>query len=137
MKGLRNVLVTAAAILVLSAGVLLAYEVPKEITIKRPAKNKPLAQWVGPVKFPHGLHAVWNACQDCHHKESAKNLGEFLSCTQCHNEDNPNVNTGFYQAWHNSSPHSCMGCHRLKRLDKTLKKNMPPLSCTNGCHKKE
>lgn len=135
MKGLRNALALIAAVLILQAGVLLAYEVPKDIVIKRPEGNKPLASWVGPVKFPHGTHAVLNACQDCHHKESDKNLGEFLSCTQCHKDEDPKADSGFYLAWHNSSTHSCLGCHRVKRLEGG--EEMPPLSCTKGCHEKK
>ncbi|MBG0777968.1 MAG: cytochrome c3 family protein [Desulfovibrionaceae bacterium] len=135
MKGRVRVLAAAVACLLLSAGALYAYDVPKEIVIKRPEGNPPLADWVGSVKFPHGFHAVKNACEHCHHKESAKNLGEFLACTQCHKGADPNDNTGFYRAWHNDATHSCLGCHRKVRLANP--KALPPLSCTDGCHKKK
>jgi hypothetical protein len=135
MRRLSGVLAAVFIITLLPTGSLLAYEVPKEIVIKRPAKNKPLAEWVGPVTFPHGFHAMKNACQSCHHKESDKNLGEFVSCTQCHSSDNPEDKTGFYQAWHNDRPNSCLGCHRQVRLRDPAA--MPPISCTNGCHKKK
>jgi hypothetical protein len=135
MRRLKRFAAALAACVLLWAGHSLAYDVPKDIVITRPAKNTPLAQWVGPVKFPHGEHAVKNACRSCHHKESGKNLGEFIACTQCHGGDDPEDRTGFYLAWHNDSTHSCLGCHRQVRLGKTGE--MPPLSCTNGCHKKQ
>jgi hypothetical protein len=136
MKRFGVIPVLLASCLALQAGGVLAYEVPETIQIQRPEKNAALAQWVGPrVEFPHGFHAVRNACNKCHHKESDKDLGKFLSCTQCHSKDDPNDNTGFYLAWHNDSVHSCLGCHRKVRLEDAGK--MPPLSCTNGCHKKQ
>lgn len=114
---------------------LLAYEVPNEREIKRPEKNPPLADWVGTVKFPHGKHAVHNSCASCHHEESDRDLGAFLPCSQCHNkpgtEESPA--TAFYRAWHSDSTQSCLGCHRKVHLKGNL---TPPLSCTNGCHKK-
>jgi Class III cytochrome C family. len=135
MRRLSGVLAALVVCVLLPAGLSIAYEVPNEIVIKRPAKNKPLSDWVGPVTFPHGMHAVKNACRSCHHKESDKDLGQFVSCTQCHSGDSPEEKTGFYLAWHNDSPNSCLGCHRKVRLRET--DEMPPLSCTNGCHKKK
>lgn len=111
----------------------LAYDVPKEIEIKRPEKNPPVAAWVGPVKFPHGLHAINNSCKSCHHEESDKSLGSFLPCSQCHNKPGDSEQMSFYKAWHNDKTYSCMGCHRQKRLSGQA---MPPISCTRGCHKK-
>ncbi|WP_461211100.1 cytochrome c3 family protein [Desulfocurvus sp. DL9XJH121] len=134
MKGLRFLFVLALMASLLPAVALLAYEVPKDIVIKRPERNKPLVKWVEEVKFPHGFHAVYNACRDCHHKESAKTLGEYVPCRQCHNNDDPEDPAGFYLAWHsdNRDNNSCLGCHRHLRLASDA---LPPLSCTDGCHK--
>jgi len=109
-----------------------AYEVPKDLVIKRPDKTPVQAAWVGQVKFPHGFHAVYNPCKACHHEESDRSLGQFLPCTQCHVKSGQDEPTGFYRAFHNSSPVSCLGCHKQKRLSRQA---MPPLSCTRGCHK--
>lgn len=121
---------------VLLPALVLAYEVPNEREIKRPDKNPPLAEWVGPVKFPHGKHAVHNPCKSCHHEESDRDLGAYLPCTQCHNkpgtEESPS--TAFFRAWHSDSTQSCIGCHRKQHLDGNL---TPPVSCINGCHKKQ
>lgn len=122
----------AAFLLLLLPTALLAYEVPKEIIIKRPEKNQPMAAWVKAVTFPHGKHAVLNACNACHHEESDRTLGQFLPCTQCHNKPTVTETSSFYMAWHNDSTHSCLGCHRKMREAG----KMPPLSCTRGCHKK-
>lgn len=124
----------AAAVLLLPA-LSPAYEVPKDLVIKRPEKNEPINAWVTPVNFPHGKHAVHNACQNCHHEESDRNLGEFLKCTQCHNKPGTEDTKGFFLAWHSDATMSCLGCHRKMRLKDP--KLMPPLSCTRGCHKKE
>ena len=124
---LAAVVVVAAMMLI---GTALAYEVPKEITIKRPDGNQPLSTWVGPVKFPHGEHAVLNPCEACHHKESDKTLGEFVPCTQCHKNPDPNDRTGFFRAWHTEAAPSCLGCHTTKRI----KGGKNPVGCQTACH---
>ena len=122
----------AAACLVLAAaGAALAYKVPDTIVIKRPADNTPLASWVGDVTFPHGEHAIDNPCKSCHHKESDKTPGEFVSCTQCHKKDDPRDDAGFFRAWHAESSHSCLGCHTMMRA----KDGKNPVGCTTACHK--
>lgn len=126
-------MLTAMAAFALLPGVANAYDVPKDLVIKRPAKNAPQTSWVGPVNFPHGFHAVNNACKSCHHEESDRTLGQFLPCTQCHNKPGFDDPSGFYKAFHNEKTVSCLGCHRQKRL---TKQGMPPISCTRGCHKK-
>lgn len=126
-------LAAAALLLLLLPAALQAYEVPKEITIKRPEKNPPMAVWVNSVTFPHGKHAVLNACSSCHHEESDRSLGQFLPCSQCHNKPTVTESTSFYLAWHNDRTYSCLGCHRKVRQEQ---RGMPPLSCTRGCHKK-
>ena len=133
---LRGVLAAVAVCLLLPAGVLMAYEVPKDLEIKRLPNYTPQSDWIAPsVQFPHGIHAVKNACKTCHHKESGKNLGEFVACTECHDKAAPEDPTGFYLAWHNDSPQSCLGCHRKLRLENPA--NMQPISCTDGCHPKK
>lgn len=128
-------LAAMAAALALAPTALLGYDVPKDLTIKRPEKNPPIIDWAPQVQFSHGKHAVYTACGTCHHEESDRNVGEFLKCTQCHNKPGVDDNkTSFYLAWHNDSQHSCLGCHRQARL---AGKDTPPLSCTDGCHKKQ
>ena len=117
---------------VLLCGQAIGYEVPKEFLIKRPEKNPPIATWIGPVQFPHGFHAVKNRCSACHHEESDKSLGQFLPCTQCHNQPGMEEKTSFYKAWHNEKTMSCLGCHKKKRYTNQA---MPPISCVRGCHK--
>jgi len=131
MKRLSQLL-SAMAILALLPSFAPAYEVPKDLVIKRPAKNQPQASWVGPVNFPHGFHAVNNPCKACHHEESDRTLGQFLPCTQCHSKTGADDPTGLYRAFHNSKTVSCLGCHKQKRL---TGQGTPPLSCTRGCHK--
>jgi len=127
-------IMAALAVLALLPGLASAYEVPKDLIIKRPDKTPQQSTWVGPVKFPHGFHAVYNSCKSCHHEESDRSLGQFLPCTQCHIKPGLDEPTGFFRAFHNSSPTSCLGCHKQKRLTKQA---MPPISCTRGCHKKQ
>lgn len=121
----------AAVTLLLAVSSGLAYKVPDEIVIKRPKGNEPLAAWVTEVKFPHGMHAVKNACESCHHKESDKTLGEFVPCSQCHKKDDPDDPTGFFRAWHTEAAPSCLGCHTTRRTQG--KDN--PVGCTTACHK--
>ncbi|GAB7079522.1 cytochrome c3 family protein [Megalodesulfovibrio paquesii] len=111
--------------------VAVGYEVPKDITINRPEKNAPISAWVGPVAFPHGKHATLNACTACHHEESDRTLGQFLPCTQCHNQGGTKETTSAYRAWHDIRPMSCLGCHKQKRYKNEA---MPPISCVRGCH---
>ncbi|WP_366521646.1 cytochrome c3 family protein [Solidesulfovibrio sp.] len=110
----------------------IGYEVPKDILIKRPDKNTPLAAWVGPVNFPHGFHAVQNPCKSCHHEELDRTLGQFLPCTQCHNQSGMDSKADFYRAFHNERTMSCLGCYKQKRYSGQA---MPPLSCVASCHK--
>lgn len=132
---MKRITWAVAAMMVMAAFplALAAYEVPKDLVIKRPDKNPAMATWVGPVNFPHGKHAVLNACKSCHHEESDRTLGQFLPCTQCHNKPGTDDISSFYLAWHNDKPQSCLACHRRMRLEK---KAMPPISCTRGCHVK-
>lgn len=119
------------AISVIGVTAVLAYEVPDEIVIERVKGNKMLNDWVKQVKFAHGFHAIRVPCQQCHHKESDKELGAFVGCRQCHTDDNPNEISGFYRAWHSHSQRSCLGCHTIRRVNG--QKN--PVGCTTACHK--
>ncbi|MGE4293635.1 MAG: cytochrome c3 family protein [Desulfovibrio sp.] len=129
----KTCLMLAAAMLALLLSVSsgLAYKVPDEIVIKRPKGNEPRAIWIKEVKFPHGMHAVKNSCNSCHHKESDKTLGEFVPCTQCHKSTNPDDRNGFFRAWHTEAAPSCLGCHTVKRT----KGGKNPVGCTTACHK--
>ncbi|EPR41663.1 Cytochrome c, class III, conserved region [Desulfovibrio sp. X2] len=131
MKQLLRILVSLAVFALLPA-LLAAYEVPAEIVIKRPKNLEAQSSWVGSVQFPHGLHAVMNPCRACHHMETDSTLGNFLPCTQCHNQPGVKGSSSFYLAFHNSRTTSCLGCHKEKRLKREA---MPPISCTRGCHK--
>lgn len=115
----------------IAAGPGLGYDVPDEIIITRPPGNTPLAPWVKQVKFPHGMHAVKNPCRACHHKESAKTLGDFVPCRQCHNGNDPNDRTGFFRAWHTEAAPSCLGCHTQMRA----RGGKNPVGCTTACHR--
>lgn len=124
-------LVSMAAMVMLTATAVLAYEVPDKIILERPKGNEKLNKWVDTVEFPHGFHAIRQACRDCHHKESDKTLGKYVPCRQCHKRDDPTDDSGFYRAWHSPGPPSCLGCHTQKRTDGS--KN--PVGCTTACHK--
>lgn len=129
---MRKLLLGAVALAVLgTAAIALAYDVPDVIVIERPRKSKPLADWVGKVNFPHGKHAVLNSCNSCHHKESAKTLGDFVACTQCHSGDDPRNRTDYYMAWHAGAPQSCVGCH----TDRRAAGGKNPVGCRTACHK--
>lgn len=124
---------TAAVIAIVTVTVAMAYDVPDKILLERPKNNKVLNDWVKNVDFPHGFHAIRVPCRDCHHKETDKDLGNFVPCRQCHSGDDPNDPTGFYRAWHSEGPPSCLGCHTQMRV--TGGKN--PIGCTTACHKPE
>ncbi len=128
---MRVILLAFAAVL-LTGAAMSAYEVPDAITLTRLSQNPPASQWVGDVKFPHGEHAVREGCRTCHHKESGKTLGGFVPCRECHSDPDQEDETGFYQAWHNDTRQSCVGCHRMERLKGSKK---PPFDCASGCHK--
>nr|WP_320191776.1 cytochrome c3 family protein [uncultured Desulfobacter sp.] len=129
----RRKLVFAALMVVTTivATAALAYEVKELIVLDRPDGNTELNSWVGPVKFPHGLHAMNVSCFGCHHKDSDQELGRFVPCRQCHTDENPQESSGFYRAWHSSEPISCLGCHTRTRT----KGGKTPVGCTSACHK--
>jgi len=122
---------TAAVIAVILVTAAVAYQVPDTIVLDRPKNAEKLNEWVTPVKFPHGFHAIRQPCRDCHHKESDKTLGEFVGCRQCHTESDPKDQSSFYRAWHSDGPPSCLGCHTRMRTQGG--KN--PVGCTTACHK--
>jgi hypothetical protein len=130
---LRNMLlfVSLTAMLVFAVTTVLAYEVPDKVLIERPKGNQKLNSWVAPVSFPHGFHAIRLACRNCHHKETDKTLGKYVPCRQCHTDDDPTAESGFYRAWHSPGPPSCLGCHTQMRSEGG--KN--PVGCTTACHK--
>lgn len=124
-------LASVAVIVVATVTAVLAYEVPNVVVLDRPEGNKKLNDWVTPVKFPHGFHAIRVSCNKCHHKESDKTLGEFVACRQCHSDSNPKERSGFYRAWHSDGPPSCLGCHTQMRA----RGGKNPVGCTTACHK--
>ncbi|MFW5490037.1 MAG: cytochrome c3 family protein [Desulfovibrio sp.] len=121
----------AAFIVAITTVAAMAFNVPDAIVLERPENNKKLNQWVGPVKFPHGFHAVRQACRNCHHKETDADLGKYVACRQCHTDDDPNNISGFYRAWHSEGPPSCLGCHTQMRT----RGGKNPVGCTSACHK--
>lgn len=127
----RPVFATVLMIVALTATVVLAYEVKEVIILDRPEGNTELNRWIGPVKFPHGFHTMNLACLTCHHQDSDKEMGEFVPCRQCHTDDDPTDESGFYRAWHSNGPPSCLGCHTQTRA----RGGKPPVGCTSACHK--
>ncbi len=121
----------AMVMVVLTISTVLAYEVPDSIVLERPKGNRKLNSWVTQVKFPHGFHAIRVPCQKCHHKETDKNLGQFIGCRQCHQDVDPKEPTSFYRAWHTDGPPSCLGCHTQMRT----RGGKNPVGCTTACHK--
>lgn len=122
---------TVLGFAVILVSVAVAYEVPDKIVIERPKNNKKLNSWVTKVTFRHGLHAIRIPCKSCHHKETDKTLGEFVGCRECHTDDNPTEESGFYRAWHSDGPPSCLGCHTQMRTQG----GENPVGCTTACHK--
>jgi hypothetical protein len=128
-------LIRLAVVLVLTwTAASAAYDVPDLVRLSRIPERDPLSSWVGDVSFPHGEHATRENCIICHHKQSAKELGEYVPCRQCHSGADPLDPTGFFQAWHAEGSQSCLGCHQKKRYRDAA---LPPLGCTTGCHEKK
>lgn len=129
----RSIFATVMVVATILATTALAYEVKEVIILERPDGNTELNRWIGPVKFPHGKHTMYLACLECHHKDSAKELGKFVACRQCHTDEDPTAENGFYRAWHSNGPPSCLGCHALTRA----RGGKSPVGCTSACHKSE
>jgi len=137
MKKSRWSFLTAVfvGVLFLSAGVLIAADVPVDVTLegKEYAKDKK-----GPVKFTHQKHTVDYkiACADCHHKytdgkNTWKEGDDVQKCSACHD---PKKKEGKVMKLQNAYHRNCKNCH--KALKKEDKKAGPFKKC-NDCHAKK
>jgi len=117
-----------------SAGILIATDVPDEISIKAEAFQ---AYKKGPVKLSHKKHAVDYkiGCAECHHVyEGGKNIFKegdpVKKCSECHDvvKSEGNVKK-LMLAYHKN----CQDCH--KDLEKAGKKAGPTKKC-DDCHQK-
>lgn len=85
------------------------------------------------IKFPHAVHLVESACEDCH--PSAKRA-DHDSCNACHNIDQKNSSTGGCKLCHDKDDQSVKASKPEEYAD--LKFNHPShvqFSCTS-CHVK-
>ncbi len=116
-------------------GILIATDVPDEISIKSEAFTK---YKKGPVKLTHKKHnADYKvACTECHHVyEAGKNVykegGPVQKCSGCHDvKKSEGKKKKLNLAYHRN----CQGCH--KELKKVGKKTGPTSKC-NDCHEKK
>ena len=139
MKKSRWTLLIAifAGMLFLSAGVLIAADVPIPVDITLEGKDY-AADKKGPVKFTHQKHEkdFKIACTECHHvykdgKNVWKQGDKVEKCSACHD---PNEKKGKAMKLQNAYHKNCKDCHKaLKAEDK---KTGPFKKC-NDCHAKK
>jgi hypothetical protein len=117
------------------AGILIATDVPEEISILDPAIEK---HKKGPVKLTHKKHAVDYkiACTECHHvykegKNVFKEGDPVQKCSACHD---PVKSEGKVKKLMLAFHKNCQGCH--KELEKAGKPTGPTKKC-NDCHEKK
>jgi len=115
MIGCRILVMTAAALLILTASPLRAQ--PDKIVLDN---SKALGEKTRPaVTFPHNRHAEAGlSCKDCHHiYENGKNIldeskleegNQDIRCSACHG---PKFRLNLEQVFHNQ----CIGCHTKKK----------------------
>ncbi|HDZ22968.1 MAG TPA: hypothetical protein ENH70_00335 [Desulfobacteraceae bacterium] len=134
-KLLTVLLVGLTGLLFLTVGVLVAADVPDQITIQNTGYKKDKK---GPVHFTHKKHhADYKvACAECHHNyENGKNVWKegdpVKPCKQCHN---PLKKQGKVPKLQNAYHKDCKGCH--KALAKAGKKTGPFKKCSQ-CHQKK
>ncbi len=134
-KFLTVLVVGLTGLLFLAAGVLVAADVPDEITIQNTGYKKDKK---GPVHFSHKKHhADYKvACAECHHDyEHGKNVWKegdpVKPCKQCHD---PNKKQGKILKLNLAYHKDCKDCHR--DLAKAGKKTGPYKKC-NDCHQKK
>jgi hypothetical protein len=137
MKKSRWTLLTAifVGVLFLSGGVLIAADVPVEITLDG---KKYKSNTKGPVKFTHEKHEkdYKIACADCHHVyKDGKNVwtekDPVQKCIECHD---PKKKKGKALKLNSAYHKNCKTCH--KNLNKEGKPTGPYKKCL-GCHAKK
>jgi len=134
-KLLTTLLVALTGLLFLAVGVLVAADVPEEITIQNTGYKRDKK---GPVHFSHKKHQVDYklACTECHHNyENGKNVWKegdpVKHCKQCHN---PLKKQGKVPKLQIAYHKNCKNCH--KHLAKAGKKAGPYKKCSQ-CHQKK
>ena len=134
-KLLTTLLVALTGLLFLAVGVLVAADVPDEITIQNTGYKRDKK---GPVHFSHKKHhADYKlACTECHHNyENGKNVWKegdpVKPCKQCHN---PLKKQGKVPKLQIAYHKNCKNCH--KHLAKAGKKAGPYKKCSQ-CHQKK
>jgi hypothetical protein len=127
--------VTLTIALFTGVGILIATDIPDEISIKSNAFTK---YKKGAVKLTHKKHNVDYkvACTECHHvfkegKNVYKEGDPVQKCSECHDvlKSKGKVKK-LMLAYHKN----CQGCH--KGLEKAGKKTGPTKKC-NDCHEKK
>lgn len=131
---LLSVVIVSVALFT-GVGILIATDVPEEISIYSDAFER---HKKGPVTFSHKKHNVDYkvACTECHHvykegKNVFKEGDPVQTCSGCHDalESKGKVKK-LMLAYHRN----CQGCH--KDLEKAGKKAGPTKKC-NDCHQKK
>jgi len=115
-----------------STGVLVAADIPEEITISNEGYKKDTK---GPVIFDHKKHAedYGIACSDCHHDyQNGQNVWKegdpVKKCNTCHNPEKKQGNVDkLNTAYHNN----CKNCHKEQAPDTA------PYKKCEGCHQKK
>lgn len=113
------ILAALAAALPLAAAEPTANEPPEVVMIAG------LADWFGPVVFPHAVHAdLAGDCVSCHHNSD----GEAVPCATCHEaapvaaaDAPPTLRVAYHRqcvTCHTEAgaPVACGGCHPRRRL---------------------
>jgi hypothetical protein len=135
----RNILVTLGVIVAIAmfvgVGVLIAADVPDEISIHSDAFA---THKKGPVNLSHKKHhAEYKvACTECHHvykdgKNVLKEGDPIQKCAECHD---PVTSEGKVKKLMLAYHKNCQGCH--KDLEKAGKDTGPTRKC-NDCHAKK
>lgn len=131
---MKEILIVCLAAVMIGPHAAAAADYPVRKIIRPPETYKTRSTWIGPVDFPHAVHARHTACGLCHHMETDRTTKnrEYMDCSSCHNKEERPGETGFYGAWHSQSERSCLGCHMTRPVTDEGK---PPRGCTTGCHK--
>lgn len=128
-------LVLFSGCLFLTMGILIAADVPDEISIENKGYKK---DQKGFVHFSHKKHHMdyQVACTECHHDyKDGKNIWKegdpVKKCVDCHNQ---NKSEGKIKKLQLAFHSNCKDCH--KEAKKAGKKNAPTTKC-NDCHAKK
>jgi len=129
-------MVVFTGLLFLTVGVLIAADVPDEITIKNKGYEKDRK---GPVILHHKKHHddYKVACTECHHDyKDGKNVWKegapVKKCSECHD---PLKKEGKVMKLQNAYHRNCKNCHK-EVIAKDATKKAPYKKCTK-CHEKK